>query len=105
MLCSLLQIETWRKQLDCNFPAVQAVFADCMLEATQVLGPAGMEAYVDCARALGKMGRGPEPVLALLQEWPQVAHTVGSAAAQDLLADVAALLTAMQKSPNSTAMA
>ncbi|HPW09345.1 MAG TPA: hypothetical protein PLD78_17015, partial [Burkholderiaceae bacterium] len=95
------QLESWRQQLACSFPSVQAVFADCMAEAALVLSPTGINAYLDGARALGKMGRGPEPVLALLQEWPQVAHIVGDEA----LADVTALLFAMQKSPNSGAMA
>lgn len=94
------QLDAWRSRLACAFPAVQAVFADCMLEATQTLSPAGLHAYLDCAHALGKMGRGPEPVLALLQEWPQVAALVGEA----VLPDVDTLLRAMQKSPNSAAM-
>ncbi|MFM2276212.1 MAG: hypothetical protein RL211_2084 [Pseudomonadota bacterium] len=95
------QLESWRQQLACSFPSVQAVFADCMAQAALVLSPAGMDAYLDGARALGQMGRGPEPVLALLQEWPQVAHIVG----EEALADVTTLLLAMQKSPNSGAMA
>ncbi|MDE2416481.1 MAG: VWA domain-containing protein [Burkholderiales bacterium] len=95
------QLEAWRTQLACAFPAVQAVFSDCMAEASQTLSPAGLDAYLDCARALGKLGRGPEPVLAFLQEWPQVAATAG----EEVLSDVDALLHAMQKSPNSAAMA
>ena len=101
MVPSPEQLQAWRKQLDCNFSVVQAVLTDCLLEAARVLSPAGLEAYLDCARALGKMGRGPEPMLALLQEWPQVATSAG----EEVLADVAALLHAMQKSPNSGAMA
>ena len=95
------QLESWRQHLACSFPAVQAVFADCMVEAARVLSPTGINAYLDGARALGKMGRGPEPVLALLQEWPQVAQITG----EEALADVTGLLSAMQKSPNSDAMA
>lgn len=68
MLPSPEQLDAWRKQLDCSFPAVQAVFADCMLEATRVLSLTGLDAYLNCACALGKMGCGPEPVLALLQK-------------------------------------
>ena len=93
----LPSLEAWRTQLACSFPAVQAVFVDCMQEASQHLSPAGMDAYLNSARALGKMGRGPEPVLALLQEWPQIARSVG----EDALTDVDAVLQAMQKSPNS----
>lgn len=95
------QLETWRTQLACSFPAVQAVFADCMQEAAAELTPAGIDAYLALAHALGRMGRGPEPVLALLQEWPQAAQHVG----EEVLADIDALLHAMQKSPNSAAMA
>lgn len=100
MPCSPEQLEVWRAQLACNFPAVQAVFAECMQEATRLLSPAGINHYLHSAHALGKMGRGPEPVLALLQEWPQVAEQVG----EEALADVEAVLVAMQKSPNSAAM-
>jgi nitric oxide reductase NorD protein len=94
-------LERWRSQLDCGFVAVQAVFADCMDDAVLALSAAGIDAYLACARALGKMGRGPEPVLAFLQEWPQIAQSVG----EDTLVDVSALLHGMQKSPNSAAMA
>lgn len=94
------QLENWRAQLACNFPAVQAVFAECMQEAARLLSPNGIDNYLRSAHALGKMGRGPEPVLALLQEWPKTATIVG----EDTLNDVDALLLAMQKSPNSVAM-
>jgi nitric oxide reductase NorD protein len=95
------QIAAWREQLSCSFPAVQAVLVDCLGEAAQLLSRQGLQAWLDCAHALGKMGRGPEPVLALLQEWPQAAQVVG----EEVLADVSALLHTMQKSPNSAAMA
>jgi nitric oxide reductase NorD protein len=101
MVPSPEQLEAWRRQLDCSFAVVQTVLPDCLLEAARVLSPAGLQAYLDAARALGKMGRGPEPMLALLQEWPQVAHSAG----EEVLADVTALLHTMQKSPNSGAMA
>lgn len=93
-------LENWRSRLACGFPAVQAVFADCMEEAVRTLSMPGIDAYLECASALGKMGRGPEPVLAFLQEWPQAAQSVG----EDALADVSALLHRLQKSPNSAAM-
>ena len=95
------QLEACSARLDCSFAAVQAVLPDCLREAQSLLRLPGLNAWLDCARALGKMGRGPEPVLALLQSWPQVAHSVG----EDLLDEVASLLQQMQKSPNSGAMA
>jgi hypothetical protein len=94
-------LEAWRAQLACPFPQVQAVFADCMEEAMLRLSSPGLHAYLECARALGKMGRGPAPVLAFLEEWPQVATESG----EEVLPNVEALLHTMQKSPNSAAMA
>ncbi|MCL2346342.1 MAG: nitric oxide reductase activation protein NorD, partial [Desulfobulbus sp.] len=52
-------------------------------------------------RALGKLGRGPEPLLAFLEGWPQVAATLQD----DALAPVMAFVQAMQKSPNGPAIA
>ena len=95
------QLEAWRARVACGFPAVQDVLADCLLEARAALSAEGMDVWLDCAHALGRMGRGAEPVLAFLQEWPSVASAVG----EDLLNDVIALIQAMQKSPNSRAIA
>ncbi len=95
------QLASWRAQLDCALGPVQAVFDDCVREAVVALSPAGLQAWLAGAHTLGKMGRGPEPVLALLQEWPQAAQHVGEA----VLSDVTALLHAMHKSPNARAMA
>ena len=95
------QLEAWRARLACGFPAVQAVLADCLLEAKAALSPAGIDAYLDCAKALGRMGRGAEPVLAFLQEWPSVARVVG----EHFPNDVIALIRAMQKPPTSRAIA
>ena len=68
------QLDAWRARLACGFPAVQDVLADCMVEAQAALSPAGIDAFLDCANALGRMGRGAEPTLAFLQEWPSVAR-------------------------------
>ena len=42
-----VQLEAWRARLACGFPAVQAVLADCLLEAKAALSPAGIDAYLD----------------------------------------------------------
>jgi nitric oxide reductase NorD protein len=94
-------LPAWRARLGCPFPAVQAVFADCAAEAAAALSPDGLGAWLDTACALGKLGRGPEPVLAFLKEWPQVARAVGEAS----LADVRSLIDSLQKSPNGRAIA
>jgi len=60
-----------RARLDCRLPQVDGVFADCLREAIAVLTPAGVDAYLDCARFLGRIGRGAEPLLAFLEDGRQ----------------------------------
>ncbi len=71
-----------------------------MAEASIQLSPEGIDAYLEAARYLGKMGRGAEPVLIFLQEWPQVASTAGESA----LPAVINAVRVMTKSPNSQAI-
>ena len=89
------------QQLDTRFPQVEEVFEDCMAEALAVLTRAGLDAYLDAARVIGKLGRGAEPMLAFLEEWPSAAKSVGEAA----LPPVMALIQRLQKSPNGRAIA
>lgn len=103
MACSpdAQQLQDWRDQLGCAFPQITDVFADCMAEAHTQLTPEGLDDYLTQARFLGKMGRGVEPVLIFLQEWPQVAKLVG----EDALSPVMAAVKLINKSPNSKAIA
>ena len=89
----------WR-QLDSGFPQVAEVFEDCMAEALALLTREGLSEYLDAARFLGKMGRGAEPILNFLEEWPAVAKAAG----EDVLLPVITLVRAMTKSPNSNAI-
>jgi uncharacterized protein YegL/uncharacterized protein YoaH (UPF0181 family) len=89
-------------QLDTRFPQVEAVFEDCMLEALTLLTrPAGLDAYLEAARAIGKLGRGVEPMLAFMEGWPGAAKAVGETA----LVPVMEAVQVMQKSPNGRAIA
>jgi nitric oxide reductase NorD protein len=88
-------------QLDCRFKEVEGVFEDCMAEALAVLSREGLGAYLDSARSLGKLGRGVEPILVFLEEWPSVAKALGESA----LPAIMDLIRAMQKSPNGKAIA
>jgi hypothetical protein len=92
---------TYWKQLDTRFPQVEEVFEDCMAEALSVLTPEGRDAYLEAGRVIGKLGRGAEPMLAFMEEWPSTAKAVGEAA----LPAVMALIQRMQKSPNGRAIA
>ncbi|MDP3585517.1 MAG: VWA domain-containing protein [Thiobacillus sp.] len=88
------------KQLDTRFPQVEAVFDDLMAEALAVLTRAGIDAYLEAGRVIGKLGRGVEPMLAFMEEWPSTANAVGEAA----LPAVMALIQRLQKSPNGSAI-
>jgi len=89
-----------RAQLDCRFPQVGEVFEACLLDALSVLSPAGVSAYLDCGRFLGRMGRGVEPLLAFLEEWPSTAGILG----EDALPAINHTLQLIWKSPNGKAI-
>lgn len=94
------QIKAWREQLDCGFAQVADVFEDCMAEAQALLTPEGIQAYLEQGRFLSQMGRGVEPVLIFLQEWPQVARILGESA----LTAIMDAIRVMTKSPNGRAI-
>jgi len=94
------QLQAWRGQLACAFAAIDAVFADCMREASAKLSTQGLNDFLEQARFLGKMGRGAEPVLIFLQEWPAIATLVG----EDTLDAVMVAIRRINKSPNSKAI-
>ena len=94
------QVQSLWIEMDCGFPQVADVFEECVYEALTTFHKNQVDAYIEAARFLGKMGRGPEPVLAFLEEWPAVASAVGG----DVLPVVMDFVRAMQKSPNSQAI-
>jgi len=95
-----LMREYWAR-LDTRFPQVAEVFEEMMAEALPVIDRADLDAYLDAASYLGKLGRGAEPMLAFLEEWPSVARAAGA----DALPAVMDFARAMQKSPNGKAIA
>ncbi|TAN81975.1 MAG: VWA domain-containing protein [Gallionella sp.] len=94
------ELEGYWKQLDCGFPRVGPVFPDCMREALAKLSKEGVDAYIENASFLGKMGRGAEPILIFLEEWPQVAKTLG----ENTLPAIMECIHKMWKSPNGKAI-
>ncbi|MGD9887642.1 MAG: nitric oxide reductase activation protein NorD [Halothiobacillaceae bacterium] len=94
------QLHAYRTRLDTRFAQVDSIFESCMAEAIASLSAHGMEVYLDAARALGKLGRGAEPMLIFLEEWPAVAAAVG----EDSLPKVMQLVSNFQRSPNSRAI-
>ncbi|MDD3786860.1 MAG: hypothetical protein PHQ87_15050, partial [Hydrogenophaga sp.] len=94
-------MKAYWKQLNSGFPQVREVFEDCMVEALAVLSRDGLSAYLDAAGTIGRLGRGVEPILAFMEEWPSVAQALG----EDALPAVMQTIQAMQKSPNGKAIA
>lgn len=90
-----------RAQLDCPFSEIDVVFADCIFEAQALLSAPALEAYIESANFLGKMGRGAEPLLIFLQSWPQTASIAGEAA----LPAVMKVVRTINQSPNGRAIA
>jgi len=94
-------LQSYWTQLDCGFPRVAEVFPECMRGALATLSAEGIAAYIEHARFLGKMGRGAEPILIFLEEWPEVAKLAG----EEVLSDIIGFVSKMSKSPNSKAIA
>lgn len=94
------RLRQYREQLDCRFPQVNEVFEDCLVEALRVLTAEGVSAYLDYARFLSHMGRGVEPVLAFLGEWPAIAAILG----EDALPSFTRSVYRLWKSPNGKAI-
>jgi fructose-specific component phosphotransferase system IIB-like protein len=88
-------------QLNNGFPQVREVFAACMEDALHALSPQGVASYLEEAHFLGRMGRGPEPILIFLEEWPRIATILGEASLSMLSDTVRKLF----KSPNGNAIA
>jgi nitric oxide reductase NorD protein len=88
-------------QVDTRFKQVEEVFEDVMAEALAVLAREDIYHYLDAARVIGKLGRGVEPMLAFLEEWPSVVEALGEEA---VLSEVMAFIMKMQKSPNGKAI-
>jgi hypothetical protein len=98
---TLLQ-DAWRR-LDTRFAQVEGVFDDLMDGALATLAPGAFEAYLDAASQIGKLGRGVEPMLTFLEEWPDAAKALDQP--DVALQAVMALVHRMQKSPNGRTIA
>jgi len=90
-----------RQALDCAFAGVQRVFDDCLAYARSLLSAEGVAAYIEGARVIGKMGRGEAPVLAFLEEMPDVAAQLG----EDIIVQVVEFTQKLSRTPNAQAIA
>ncbi|GAB1392576.1 hypothetical protein MASR1M60_07390 [Rhodocyclaceae bacterium] len=88
-------------RLDTRFPQVAEIFEEAMAEALLVIDRPDLDAYLDAASLIGKLGRGVEPMLVFIEKWPSVVAVVG----QEALGPVLGCVKALQKSPNGKAIA
>ena len=97
------QVQAAWQALDCGFAAVADVFEECVEAALARFSRQQFDAYLEAARVIGKLGRGAEPLLAFLEEWPTVVAAAGGDR-EPLLPQVMGAIRVMQKSPNSKAI-
>ncbi len=74
-----METQAWRQRLDCAVPQVDDVFPACLEEAARLLSPAGLDAWLDGASALCKLGRGQDLPVIFLEQVPQAARIAGEA--------------------------
>jgi nitric oxide reductase NorD protein len=94
------ELQLYRAQLNCGFPQLDEVFADCMTEALSCLSEQGVNDYLEGASLVGMIGRGYEPVLDYLETMPQVASSLG----ENTLSMVSKTVWEMSRSPNGRAI-
>ena len=79
-----IHLEEYREFLEKITPEVREVLDSSYQEATRVMSPAGLQDYMDGAKALCQLNRGNNLVMTYLQEMPQVAKECG----EDIIPDV-----------------
>jgi len=89
--------------LDSGFAAAADVFDECYAAAKRHITAAELPDFLEAARAIGKLGRGAEPLLAFLEHWPDVVAGTGLAQSATL-PPVMAAIRSLQKSPNGPAI-
>lgn len=79
-----LELDDCRAELLRAAPALADFFDGCVAEAARSLTPAGRDDWLEGARGLARLGRGPEVLRAWLEHLPAVARECG----EDVIADV-----------------
>ncbi len=81
---SSIKLEDYAEFLEQAVPEVKDVLESTFHEAARIMSPAGLQDYMDGARALTNLGRGHDLVVTYLQEMPLVAKECG----EDIIPDV-----------------
>jgi len=78
-----IKLEDYQDQLKDAAPEVRDVLASTFQEASHVMSPAGLQAYLDGAKGLCNLGRGSDLVVSYLQVMPLVVKDCG----EDIITD------------------
>jgi nitric oxide reductase NorD protein len=79
-----IKLEDYEEHL-AEVPAVRDVLEGTFHEAARVMSPAGLEAYLNGAKALCRLGRGNDLVITYIQEMPLVVKECGEDIIEDCL--------------------
>ena len=90
-----IKLEDYEEFLQEAAPVIRDVLEGTFQEATRIMSPAGLESYMDGAKALSNLGRGSDLVVTYLQETPLVVKECG----EDIIPDI---LTAAMKLSSMT---
>jgi len=80
-----IKLEDYDEALRDTAPEIRDVLEATFQEASRVMSPTGLEAYLDGAKALSNLGRGSGVVTTYLQEIPLVAKECGEDVISDCL--------------------
>jgi len=80
---SSIKLEDYAEFLEQAAPEIKDILDSTFHEAARIMSPAGLTDYMDGARALTNLGRGPDLVVTYLQEMPLVAKECG----EDIIPD------------------
>ncbi len=78
-----IKLEDYEEFLEDIAPEIRDVLEGTFSEAAHVMSPAGLQTYLEGARALANLGRGSDLVISYLQEMPLVVKECG----EDIIAD------------------
>lgn len=78
-----IKLEDYENYLEGIAPEIHRVLEDTFAEAAHVMSPAGLQTYLEGAKALAGLGRGKDLVISYLQEMPVVAKECG----EDVIGD------------------
>jgi hypothetical protein len=78
-----IKFEDYEAVLQDAAPEIQGVLQGIFQEASRVMSPTGLQAYLDGARSLLNLGRGSDVVISYLEEMPLVVKECG----EDVIGD------------------